>query len=290
MNELATINSALELHSTVLSSMRERLIPQRNKAASEVEKLGNKADSIVQQYNRAVALELAALPVNDKGKLDEAAFDGFKTPIEVAMNVFGFKKQNAYDLFNAGKVYLNDKEPEELRKMTPSNLAAFLRADGKEARKALSDGTITAKSTQAELKAFADAHKPTTTKSGKPKVVTTFKAYRGGEMESVPAFEGFTEAEFIETLKGGSGVLAVHKVDEYKLSPADAPKLTLTARRYVVVYEDLSAMVYTIIPQYKPMETEQSSADRAIIARFMDRHPGVTEAEARETLEELGML
>lgn len=290
MNELSTINTALELHSSILTAMRERLVPQRDKAAAEVEKLGNKADSIVQTYNRAVALELAALPVNDKGKLDEVAFDGFKTPVEVAMNVFGFKKQNAYDLVNAGRIYLNENEPAELRKMTPSNLAAFLRADGKEARKAISDGSISSKSTQAELKAFADAHKPSTTKSGKPKVVTTFKVYRGGEMEPVTAYTGLTEAEFIETLKGGSGVLAVHKVDEYKLNPADAPKLTLTARRHVVVYEDLSAMVYTLIPEYKPMETEQSSADRAIIARFMDRHPGVTEAEARETLEELGML
>lgn len=292
MNELAVINKELELKSPILTAMRDRLIPQREAAEKEVSKLGLKADGILQKYNRAVALELAALPTDDKGKLSGEGFDGFKTPVEVAMNLLGFKKQTAYNLVNAGKVYMDDAAPAELKKMTPANMAEFLRADRSEAMKALSTGEVTGATSQADLKAFADAHKPKVTKAGKVKTVTTYTVFRGPTMDKAPGAD-VTEDEFKASFSEGVTVLYM---DKYVLEPHDAPKKHLTVKRFVAVMPDLTAAVFTLIPSYKPDEAEESASEKAyrladrIIARFMDSHPGASEEDARATLAELGLI
>ena len=288
MNEIAIINTTLEVKSPILAAMRDRLIPQREAAEKEVTKLGEKADGVLQKYNRAVALELAALPVDDKGKLKDE-LDGFKTPVEVAMNMLGFKKQTAYNLVNAGRIYMDDAAPAELKKMTPANMAEFLRADRAEAMKALSSGEVTAAASQAELAAFANAHKPKTTKAGKAKTVTTYTVYRGPAMDKAPG-QDVTEDEFKASFSEGVTVLYI---DKYTLEPHDAPNKHLTVKRYVAVKEDLTAAVFTLIPSYSPDESKEdpkAKADRQIIARFMESHPGASEADARATLAELGLI
>lgn len=289
MNELAIINKELELKSPILAAMRDRLIPQREAAEKEVNKLGLKADGILQKYNRAVALELAALPTDEKGKLTGDEFEGFKTPVDVAINLLGFKKQTAYNLLNAGKVYMDENAPAELKKLTPANMAEFNRADRSEAMKALTSGELSGASTQAELKAFADAHKPKTTKAGKVKTMTTYTVFRGPTMDKAPGAD-VTEDEFKASFPEGVTLLYM---DKYTLEPHDAPGKHLTVKRYVAVKEDLTAAVFTLIPSYKadePKEDPKTKADRQIIARFMESHPGASESDARETLVELGLI
>lgn len=295
MNEnvsIATLNKSLELKSPILSAMRDRIAPMYDKGAEEISKYADKAAAVVDRYNRAVALELATLPVNEKGKLDESKFDGFKTPIEVAVNVYGFKTKFAYTLYDYGKKCLAADAPQGFSKLTPSNAAVLAGAKDSEVRKALASGEISEKSTQKELKQWAAQHRKTETKTGKPKVVTAYTVYRGGEMAKAPHGE-ITEDEFKASFSEGFTVLPM---DKYTLEPADAPGKKLTVKRYVAVSPELKAEVFTLIPVYEKAGDKPEHVQRAeefengMIQKFLASHPDATREDAIATLKELGMM
>ena len=295
MNEttsIAVLNKSLELTSPVLSSMRDRIAPLYDKGAEEITKYADKAAAVVDRYNRAVALELAALPVNDKGKLDESKFDGFKTPVEVAVNVYGFKSKFAYTLYDYGKKCLSKDAPEGFSKLTPSNAAVLAGAKDADVRKALATGEISEKSTQRELKEWTAQHRKTETKTGKPKLVTRYNVYKGGAMSKAP-HGSITEDDFKAIFDEGYTVLPM---DKYMLEPSDAPGKKLTVKRYVAVSPELNAEVFTLIPEYqkdgdKPEHVQRAEEfENGMIRKFLAAHPDATREDAIATLKELGMM
>ena len=295
MNEtvsLTTLDKNRELTSPVLSSMRDRIIPLYDKGAEEIGRYAGKAAAVVDRYNRAVALELAALPVDEKGKLDESKFDGFKSPIEVATGLYGFKTKFAYTLLDYGKKCLSDKMPKQFQELTPSNAAVLAGAKESDVKAGLESGEISGKSTQRELKEWAAQHRKTETKTGKARTVTTYTVYQGGAMKKAPHGD-ITEEEFKKNCGTDYTVLFM---DSYPFSPDDAPKKKLTVRRYVVVSPKLNAEVFTLIPTYQTDSGKSEHIQKAeefengMIRKFMDSHPGATREDAIATLQELGMM
>ena len=295
MNEtvsLTTLDKTRELSSPILSSMRDRIIPLYDKGAEEIGRYAGKAAAVVDRYNRAVALELAALPVDDKGKLDESKFDGFKSPVEVATALYGFKQKFAYTLLDYGRKCLSDKTPKQFQELTPSNAAVLAGAKESDVKAALESGEISSKTTQKELKDWAAKHRKTETKTGKPRVVTTYTVYKGGTMVKAPHGE-VTEDEFKKAFPEDYTVLFM---DSYSFSPDDAPKRKLTVRRYVAVSPELNAEVFTLIPTYqndtdKPEHIQRAEEfENGMIRKFMKSHPGATREDAIATLQELGMM
>ena len=295
MNEnvsIAVLNKSLELKSPVLTEMRNRIIPVYDKGAEEIAKYADKAASVVDRYNRTVALELAALPVNDKGKLDESKFDGFKTPVEIAVNVYGFKSKFAYTLLDYGRKCLDPNAPQGFSKLTPSNAAVLAGAKEAEVRKALASGEISEKTSQKDLKEWAAQHRKTETKTGKPKLVTRYTVYKGGAMAKAP-HGTVTEDEFKAMFNDGYTVLPM---DKYVLEPSDAPGKKLSVKRYVVVSPDLNAEVFTLIPEYEPASEKPAHVQKAeefengMIQKFLASHPNASREDAIATLQELGMM
>ena len=295
MNEtvsLTTLDKNRELTSPVLSSMRERIIPLYDKGAEEIGRYAGKAAAVVDRYNRAVALELAALPVDAKGKLDESKFDGFKSPVEVAVGLYGFKSKFAYTLLDYGRKCLSDKTPKQFQELTPSNAAVLSGAKESDVKAALESGEISGKTSQKELKEWAAKHRKTETKTGKPRVTTTYTVYKGAAMVKAPHGD-ITEDEFKESFGEGYTVLFM---DKYTLIPDDAPNKKLPVRRYVAVSPELNAEVFTLIPTYqtdtgKPEHVQRAEEfENGMIRKFMDSHPGATREDAIATLQELGMM
>ena len=290
--EISIINAELDLKSPILSAMRERILPLYEKGKKEVLSAGDKARKAVEAYNKAVALELAALPTDDKGKLNPEQFDGFKTPVEVATKVYGFGQKTAYALLSYGKKCLDETMPKEYRALTPSNADAISGAKLEDVKKALSSGEIGPETSQKALKEWAAAHRKTETKTGKARTVTTYTVYKGAAMVKAPHGD-ITEDDFKASFGEGYAVLFM---DKYTFSPDDAPNKKLPVRRYVAVSPELNAEVFTLIPTYQTETAKPEHVQRAeefengMIQKFMDSHPNATREDAIATLKELGMM
>lgn len=284
--------SSMELHSSTLLSMRGKLLPLRSKVDEEGLRMAGKVSAAVQKYQQALAAELAALPVNDKGKFDHPeSYDGLKSPQDVAVKVYGYSATTAGHLVAWGRERADDNAPAALKDMPLSNYGAIKAADRKAVMEAINAGEITAETPQKDLKDFASKH-PGKTKTGKVRVVTEFTVYRGGNMELAPG-GSVTEDDFKANVEAQKGKPI--KFEDFKYSPAEAPEKSLACRRYVVVYEDLSSVVFTLIPVYKventsPHVQKADEFENGIIARFMQSHPDASREDAISTLQELGML
>ena len=96
--------------------------------------------------------------------LDEKCYvdDGYKSVAEYAEEVFGIKKQSAYQMANVGSRFFNS-EDETAKKVSalvsPSNLAELQNVPMEEIKKALDSGTISESSTQKSLRDFAKSTK-----------------------------------------------------------------------------------------------------------------------------------
>lgn len=108
--------------------------------------------------------------------LDEKCYveDGYKSVAEYAEEVFGIKKQSAYQMANVGSRFFNS-EDETAKKVSalvsPSNLAELQNVPMDEIKKALDAGTISGSSTQKSLRDFA--------KSAKEPKITVETMYSG---------------------------------------------------------------------------------------------------------------
>lgn len=291
-NLVPSINMELELKSSTLSAMRNALAPLRAKVDDVGFSMAGKVNAAVMAYQKALADSLAALAVNDKGKFEyPESYDGFKSPQEIAVKLYGYSATIATNLVAWGRERKDSNTPDALKDMPLSNYGAIKAADRGELLKAIKNGEITASTSQTELKAFTAKH-PGKTKTGKPRIVTTFTVYRGGNMEAAPGGP-VTEEDFKANIPDGAKVL---KLEDFTLVPEDAPNKKLTGRRYVVVYDDFSALVFTLIPVYQKAEDKPEHVQKAeefengIIARFMQSHPNASREDAIATLKELGML
>lgn len=90
-----------------------------NKATSEIAKLFSKAADTANSFNRELACILDRVQSNGLYK-----DDGFKSLAEYA-EAIGLKKSNAHALASAGHIYNDEKAPEALKALTPSNLAVL---------------------------------------------------------------------------------------------------------------------------------------------------------------------
>ena len=96
--------------------------------------------------------------------LDEKCYveDGYKSVAEYAEEVFGIKKQSAYQMANVGAKFFNS-EDETAKKVSalvsPSNLAELQNVPMEEIKKALDSGAISESSTQKSLRDFAKSTK-----------------------------------------------------------------------------------------------------------------------------------
>lgn len=291
-NLVPTINMELELKSSTLSAMRNVLAPLRAKVDDVGLSMAGKVNAAVMAYQKALADNLAALVVNNKGKFDHPeSFDGFKSPQEIAVKLYGYSATIATNLVAWGRERKDKGAPDALKEMPLSNYGAVKAADRGELIKAINAGEITATTPQSVLKDFAAKH-PGKTKTGKTRVVTTYTAYRGANMTEIPG-GWVTEEEFKANFAEDVKLL---KLEDFTFIPEDAPNKKLTGKRYVAVYPDYSAIVFTIIPVHQKAESKPEHVQRAeelengIINRFMQSHPNATREEAIDTLRELGML
>ena len=291
-NLVPTINMKLELKSSTLAVMRDTLAPLRAKVDDVGFSMAGKVNAAVMAYQKALADNLAALAVNDKGKFDHPeTYDGFKSPNEIAVKLYGYSATQATNLLAWGRERKDKNAPDALKDMPLSNYGAVKAADRGALLKAIKDGEITASTPQTALKDFAAKH-PGKTKTGKARVITTFNVYRGGNMEEAPG-GAVTEEDFKAKFEEGVKVL---KLEDFTFIPEDAPSKKLTGKRYVAVYENFSALVFTLIPVYQKEGDKPDHVQRAeefengIIARFMQSHPNASREDAIATLKELGML
>lgn len=126
------------------------------------------AAKFVDTKNREIASILAEV-------MEEKSYekDGFKSVGDYAKDVFGINRQNAYSLASAGKVYNDKKAPEALKAMSPSKLAEVAKVPADTLNKAITDGKITADTTQKELREFASS---VTAKPDKVEVLNKYTA------------------------------------------------------------------------------------------------------------------
>ena len=140
--------------------------------------------------------------------LDEKCYveDGFKSVAEYAEEVFGIKKQSAYQMANVGSKFFNS-EDETAKKVSalvsPSNLAELQNVSMEEIKKALEAGTISESSTQKSLRDFAKS-----TKEPKITVETLYsgytKAVTGSTVRNEP-FEKVVLDSQLESVASGFG-------------------------------------------------------------------------------------
>ena len=140
--------------------------------------------------------------------LDEKCYveDGFKSVAEYAEEVFGIKKQSAYQMANVGSRFFNS-EDETAKKvsslLSPSNLAELQNVPMEEIKKALDSGTISEASTQKSLRDFAKS-----TKEPKITVETLYSGTTKSVIGSTVKNEPFTKVVLdsqLESVASGFG-------------------------------------------------------------------------------------
>lgn len=150
------------INMTALSIVRPKFANEHlQKATDRILSIYVNAAKYADEKNQEIAKILGEVLVK-KSYTD----DGFKSVADYAKTIFGINYQNAYALANAGKVYNDPKAPIELKKFSPSKLAAIAAVDETVVLKSIESGEITSNTTQKELKEYATSH---STKEDKPR-------------------------------------------------------------------------------------------------------------------------
>ena len=140
--------------------------------------------------------------------LDEKCYveDGYKSVAEYAEEVFGIKKQSAYQMANVGSRFFNS-EDETAKRVTnifpTSNLAELQNVPMEEIKKALDSGRISEGSSQKALRDFAKS-----TKEPKITVETLYSGYTKsvtGSTVSNEPFEKVVLDSHLESVASGFG-------------------------------------------------------------------------------------
>lgn len=142
------------INMTTISTERPKFVNEHlQKATDRILSIYVSAAKYADEKNQEIAKILGEVLVK-KSYTD----DGFKSVADYAKTIFGINYQNAYALANAGKVYNDPKAPIELKKFSPSKLAAIAAVDETVVLKSIESGEITSNTTQKELKEYATSH------------------------------------------------------------------------------------------------------------------------------------
>lgn len=161
-------NSIITITELTPATSRKFKDPRLAEATKRIASIYTDAAKFVDTKNREIASILAEVM---EAKSYEK--DGFKSVGDYAKEVFGINRQNAYSLASAGKVYNDQNAPAALKAMTPSKLAEVAKVPTETLTKAISDGKITAESTQKDLRDFASS---VTAKANKVEVLDNYTA------------------------------------------------------------------------------------------------------------------
>ena len=162
--------------------------------------------------------------------------DGFKSVADYAEQVFGIKKQSAYQMANVGAKFYNT-ENETAKKaaaiLPPSNLAEIVNMSEDEIKKEIEAGNISENSTQKELREVAKGYK-------EPKKVSVEPLYQGtikfvvGSTVTVRPFERFTIDTILRNVARDYGF----EVSDFKPHGKDKKvSVTESGDVFVVTYE-----------------------------------------------------
>lgn len=141
-----TMISVSTINTTLPTFVDDRL----NKATQRIISIYTDAAKYADNKNR----ELAKI-FSDVAEKKAYEKDGFKSVADYANTIFGIKRQNAYALASAGKIYNSPDAPDELKAMSPSKLAEISSLNRDKVVKAITDGTINKDTTQKDLREFA---------------------------------------------------------------------------------------------------------------------------------------
>lgn len=161
-------NSIISITELNPATSRKFKDPRLADATNRIAAIYMDAAKFVDTKNREIASILAEVM---EAKSYEK--DGFKSVGDYAKDVFGINRQNAYSLASAGKVYNDKNAPEVLKSMTPSKLAEIAKVPTEALTKAITDGKITADTTQKDLREFASS---VTAKPDKVEVLNKYTA------------------------------------------------------------------------------------------------------------------
>lgn len=162
--------------------------------------------------------------------------DGFKSVADYAEQVFGIKKQSAYQMANVGAKFYN-AESEIAKKVSsllpPSNLAELVNMAEEDIQKEIESGKISEFSTQKELRELAKTHK-------EPKKTTVEPLYQGsikfvvGTTVTVRTFERFTIDTILSNVARDNGF----EISDFKPHGKDKKvAVTESGDVFVVTYE-----------------------------------------------------
>lgn len=162
--------------------------------------------------------------------------DGFKSVADYAEQVFGIKKQSAYQMANVGAKFYN-ADSETAKKVSailpPSNLAELVNMTEEDIEKEITTGNISEASTQKELREVAKAYK-------EPKKATVEPLYQGsikfviGSTVTVRPFERFTIDTILQNVARDHGF----EVSDFKPHGKDRKvAVTESGDMFMVTYE-----------------------------------------------------
>lgn len=143
------------------------------KATEKIISIYTQAAAFADEKNREIAKVLSDVAAKEAYKAD-----GFKSVADYANSIFGINRQNAYALASAGKVYKDPNTPAELKAMSPSKLAELSSVKPEVVKAAIESGEISSKTTQKDLRAFANKAKDEEPK--KAEIVITYTAVPAG--------------------------------------------------------------------------------------------------------------
>lgn len=142
-----TMISVQSINTTLPTFVDDRL----NKATQRIISIYADAAKYADTKNRELAKIFS--DVSEKKSYEK---DGFKSVADYANTIFGIKRQNAYALAAAGKIYNDPQSPDELKSMSPSKLAEISSLNRDKVVKAIADGAISKDMTQKDLREFAN--------------------------------------------------------------------------------------------------------------------------------------
>lgn len=248
-------NQIITITELTPSTSRKFKDPRLAEATKRIAAIYTDAAKFVDTKNREIASILAEVM---EAKSYEK--DGFKSVGDYAKEVFGINRQNAYALASAGKVYNDKNAPEALKAMTPSKLAEVAKVPTETLNKAISDGRITADTTQKDLRDFATA---ATAKTDKVEVLNNYTARPCAPSVSERDADTYSAArtlpEWEDYFMNYMQSLSPSRTPEIIKLPKttvpgnpDAKKATVERRLFTSDNFSLVVEFYTVKPEPKP--------------------------------------
>lgn len=252
-------NAIITITELTPATSRKFKDPRLAEATKRIAAIYTDAAKFVDTKNREIASILAEVMESKSYEKD-----GFKSVGDYAKEVFGINRQNAYSLAAAGKVYNDKNAPAALKSMSPSKLAEVAKVPTETLTKAISDGKITADTTQKDLRDFASS---VTAKTNKVEVLDNYTARPCAPSVSERDADTYSTArtlpEWEDYFMNYMQSLAPSRTPEIIKLPKtttpnnpDAKKATVERRLFTSDNFSLVVEFYTVKPEPKPSKTK----------------------------------